>query len=70
MSKLQTYKHELTGKVGQYSDAVAALFPELKQVVAAPEPVDAPAETPLVILDIPAPRGGMSVTKKKREVAA
>jgi hypothetical protein len=30
MSPLKTYKHKDTGKVGEYSDSVAALFPKLE----------------------------------------
>ena len=61
MSKLQTYRHANTGKVGQYSEAVAAFFPELLLVDEAPEFDEPTAE--LTSID------GSSVAKKKREVA-
>lgn len=43
MSELKPYKHEGTGKVGHYSDAVAKLFPSLKPV--SDESPDAPKKT-------------------------
>lgn len=37
MKPLNTYKHKDTGKVGEYSDAVAALFPKLEPFVVSDE---------------------------------
>lgn len=69
MSQLRSYKHALTGKVGQYSDAVAALFPELRPVDAAPEPIAIPVDEAPEQITAPESIDGPSVAKKKREVA-
>lgn len=74
MSQLRSYKHVKTGKVGQYSDAVARLFPSL-QLVGAPLEDDAAQAFEPAIVDSEdvssvdeendSPR-----KKSKREVAA
>ncbi|MBG6106642.1 hypothetical protein [Frigoribacterium sp. CG_9.8] len=60
MSELKSYKHEITGLVGQYSDAVANLFPELRLVTAEPE----------VTPETESNDGAPVTTKSKREVAS
>lgn len=76
MSKFRSYRHALTGKVGEFSEAVAKLFPHLEPVDVAPEPstevpapeaspeVGAPASDPVV-----PPTDGPFVFKRNREVA-
>ncbi|WP_025157279.1 hypothetical protein [Leifsonia aquatica] len=69
MSQTKTYKHSITGKVGEFSDAVAALFPEL-------EPIDAPAaepiaeETPEPNATETEPNGGKHAASNRKKVAA
>lgn len=59
VSELKTYRHEHTGKVGQFSDAVARIFPQLKLVVA--EAAEPTAES--------APQRDRRSAKNKEEVA-
>lgn len=63
MSEHKSYRHELTGKVGQYSDAVAKLFPHLKPVSEAPMPIAEPVVEKAPIVEPKAAR------KDKKEVA-
>lgn len=65
----KTYKHSITGKVGEFSDAVAALFPELEPINATPAPepiVDEPAEP----ATNPEPNGGKHAAPNRKKVAA